>query len=73
MNEIHIKYSSYVFWTSEFIFFFLVICVCRFINYCIEKEGYTGYNISNLEGTEEVVERLIALNIHEEITGKRWP
>ncbi|XP_051758530.1 putative helicase mov-10-B.1 isoform X2 [Ctenopharyngodon idella] len=40
----------------------------RFINYCIEKEGYTGYNISNLEGTEEVVERLIALNIHEEIT-----
>lgn len=54
-------------------FFFLVICVCRFINYCIEKEGYTGYNIYNLEGTEEVVERLIALNIHEEITGKRWP
>ncbi|XP_048065716.1 putative helicase mov-10-B.1 isoform X1 [Megalobrama amblycephala] len=40
----------------------------RFINYCIENEGYTGYNISNLEGTEEVVERLIALNIHKEIT-----
>ncbi|XP_077079161.1 putative helicase mov-10-B.2 isoform X1 [Siphateles boraxobius] len=40
----------------------------RFINYCNEQEGYTGYDISNLEGTEEVVKRLIALNIHQEIT-----
>ncbi|XP_016372524.1 putative helicase mov-10-B.1 [Sinocyclocheilus rhinocerous] len=38
----------------------------RFINYCIEKGGYTGYDISNLEETEVVVERLLALNIHEE-------
>uniref|UniRef100_A0A671PS60 RNA helicase n=1 Tax=Sinocyclocheilus anshuiensis TaxID=1608454 RepID=A0A671PS60_9TELE len=38
----------------------------RFINYCIEKGGYTGYDISNLEETEAVVERLLALNIHEE-------
>ncbi|CAM4716224.1 unnamed protein product [Leuciscus chuanchicus] len=40
----------------------------RFINYCNEQRGYTGYDISNLEGTEEVVNRLIALNIHQEIT-----
>lgn len=39
----------------------------RFINYCIEEKGYTGYDISNLEETEAVVERLLALNIHEEI------
>ncbi|XP_016136484.1 putative helicase mov-10-B.1 [Sinocyclocheilus grahami] len=38
----------------------------RFIHYCIEKGGYTGYDISNLEETEAVVERLLALNIHEE-------
>uniref|UniRef100_A0A8C1YHK8 RNA helicase n=1 Tax=Cyprinus carpio TaxID=7962 RepID=A0A8C1YHK8_CYPCA len=38
----------------------------RFINYCIENGGYTGYDISNLEETEAVVERLLALNIHEE-------
>uniref|UniRef100_A0A671PS43 RNA helicase n=1 Tax=Sinocyclocheilus anshuiensis TaxID=1608454 RepID=A0A671PS43_9TELE len=42
----------------------------RFINYCIEKGGYTGYDISNLEETEAVVERLLALNIHEETIGK---
>ncbi|XP_051949737.1 putative helicase mov-10-B.1 [Xyrauchen texanus] len=39
----------------------------RFINYCTEHGGYTGYDISSLEGTEEVVERLLALNIHGEI------
>uniref|UniRef100_A0A672R5R3 RNA helicase n=1 Tax=Sinocyclocheilus grahami TaxID=75366 RepID=A0A672R5R3_SINGR len=39
----------------------------RFINYCIEEEGYTGYDISNLEETDAVVERLLALNIREEI------
>ncbi|XP_043102725.1 putative helicase mov-10-B.1 [Puntigrus tetrazona] len=39
----------------------------RFINYCIEEGGYTGYDISNLEETEAVVERLLALNICEEI------
>uniref|UniRef100_A0A671Q0P8 RNA helicase n=1 Tax=Sinocyclocheilus anshuiensis TaxID=1608454 RepID=A0A671Q0P8_9TELE len=44
----------------------------RFINYCIEKGGYTGYDISNLEETEAVVERLLALNIHEETIGKAW-
>uniref|UniRef100_A0A673H764 RNA helicase n=1 Tax=Sinocyclocheilus rhinocerous TaxID=307959 RepID=A0A673H764_9TELE len=44
----------------------------RFINYCIEKGGYTGYDISNLEETEVVVERLLALNIHEETIGKAW-
>uniref|UniRef100_A0A8C2FQR2 RNA helicase n=1 Tax=Cyprinus carpio TaxID=7962 RepID=A0A8C2FQR2_CYPCA len=44
----------------------------RFINYCIENGGYTGYDISNLEETEAVVERLLALNIHEETIGKAW-
>uniref|UniRef100_A0A672P2P1 RNA helicase n=1 Tax=Sinocyclocheilus grahami TaxID=75366 RepID=A0A672P2P1_SINGR len=44
----------------------------RFIHYCIEKGGYTGYDISNLEETEAVVERLLALNIHEETIGKAW-
>uniref|UniRef100_A0A672R6E1 RNA helicase n=1 Tax=Sinocyclocheilus grahami TaxID=75366 RepID=A0A672R6E1_SINGR len=44
----------------------------RFINYCIEEEGYTGYDISNLEETDAVVERLLALNIREEIIGKTW-
>uniref|UniRef100_A0A8C1M2L5 RNA helicase n=1 Tax=Cyprinus carpio TaxID=7962 RepID=A0A8C1M2L5_CYPCA len=39
----------------------------RFINYCIEEKGYTGYDISNLEETDAVVERLLALNIREEI------
>ncbi|XP_051965391.1 putative helicase mov-10-B.1 isoform X2 [Xyrauchen texanus] len=38
----------------------------RFIDYCTEHGGYTGYDISSLEGTEEVVERLLALNIHKE-------
>ncbi|KAG1973810.1 helicase MOV-10 [Pimephales promelas] len=37
----------------------------RFISYCTEQKGYTGYDMSNLEGTEEVVQRLIALNIQE--------
>ncbi len=53
-----------------FFFHFVDLCVCRFINYCVEEEGYTGYDISNLEETEAVVERLLALNIHEEIIGK---
>uniref|UniRef100_A0A9J7XRF5 RNA helicase n=2 Tax=Cyprinus carpio TaxID=7962 RepID=A0A9J7XRF5_CYPCA len=44
----------------------------RFINYCIEEKGYTGYDISNLEETDAVVERLLALNIREEIIGKTW-
>ncbi len=55
-----------------FFFHFVDLCVCRFINYCVEEEGYTGYDISNLEETEAVVERLLALNIHEEIIGKTW-
>ncbi|KAK7146112.1 hypothetical protein R3I93_013748 [Phoxinus phoxinus] len=39
----------------------------RFISYCTEQKGYTGYDMSSLEGTEEVVKRLFALNIHQEI------
>ncbi|KAK2898645.1 hypothetical protein Q8A67_010063 [Cirrhinus molitorella] len=38
----------------------------RFIKYCRDEGGYTGYDISDLEDTEAVVERLLALNIHEE-------
>ncbi|XP_067269748.1 putative helicase mov-10-B.1 [Pseudorasbora parva] len=38
----------------------------RFINFCQDQKGYIGYDISNLEGTEEVIDRLIALNIHQE-------
>ncbi|XP_050973679.1 putative helicase mov-10-B.1 [Labeo rohita] len=38
-----------------------------FIKYCIDQGGYTGYDLSNLEDTEAVVERLLALNICEEI------
>lgn len=63
-------------WQYELIFilyFYPVdLCVCRFINYCIEEKGYTGYDISNLEETDAVVERLLALNIREEIIGKTW-
>lgn len=57
---------------SCFLLNFVDLCVCRFITYCIEEGGYTGYDISNLEETEAVVERLLALNICEEIIGKTW-
>ncbi|XP_017324243.1 putative helicase mov-10-B.1 [Ictalurus punctatus] len=37
---------------------------CKFIDYCTEEEGCTGLKRSSVEGTEEVVARLMALNIH---------
>lgn len=37
----------------------------RFIDFCTEQGGYTGYQFSNVERIEEVEERLFALNIQE--------
>ncbi|KAI7797621.1 putative helicase mov-10-B.1 [Triplophysa rosa] len=36
----------------------------RFIKYCTDEGGYTGYDISNLEEPDDVVDRLLALNMH---------
>lgn len=47
--------------------------VCRFIKYCTEEGGYTGYNISNLEETDDVVDRLLALNMRALVLGKNRP
>ncbi|XP_051949735.1 putative helicase mov-10-B.2 isoform X2 [Xyrauchen texanus] len=38
----------------------------RFIDFCTEQGGYTGFNFSSVERIEEVEERLLALNIQEE-------
>lgn len=43
----------------------------RFIDFCTEQGGYTGYQFSNVERIEEVEERLLALNI-QETGGKTW-
>ncbi|XP_060788136.1 putative helicase mov-10-B.2 [Neoarius graeffei] len=37
---------------------------CRFIDYCTEEGGCAGFKHISVEGTEEVVARLTALNIH---------
>ncbi|KAI7797624.1 putative helicase mov-10-B.2 [Triplophysa rosa] len=37
----------------------------RFIDFCTEQGGYTGYQFSNVERIEEIEERLLALNIQE--------
>ncbi|XP_062855111.1 putative helicase mov-10-B.2 [Trichomycterus rosablanca] len=39
---------------------------CRFIDYCTDEGGCSGFNRSSVEGTEEVLARLQALNIHIE-------
>lgn len=42
------------------------VCICfRFIDFCTDQGGYTGYQFSNVEGIEEIEERLLALNIQE--------
>ncbi|KAJ8370334.1 hypothetical protein SKAU_G00103620 [Synaphobranchus kaupii] len=38
----------------------------KFISYCSEGTGYTGYDYADEEGEEEVMERLAALKIQEE-------
>ncbi|KAM9475618.1 putative helicase mov-10-B.2 [Clarias gariepinus] len=40
---------------------------CKFIDYCTEEGGYTGIERTSVEGTEEVVARLMALRIHTEV------
>lgn len=40
----------------------------RFMNYCIQEGGYTGYDITHLEETDVIAERLLSLNIRQEIT-----
>ncbi|MCJ8734857.1 hypothetical protein PDJAM_G00240160 [Pangasius djambal] len=37
---------------------------CKFIDYCTEEGGCTGFKRTSVEGTEEVVARLMALSIH---------
>ncbi|XP_076845743.1 putative helicase mov-10-B.2 [Brachyhypopomus gauderio] len=39
---------------------------CRFIEYCTAEGGYTGFDYSSIEDTEEVVTRLTALCIQTE-------
>ncbi|KAK3566500.1 hypothetical protein QTP86_034004 [Hemibagrus guttatus] len=39
---------------------------CKFIDYCTEEGGCTGFTRLSVEGTEEVVTRLMALKIHPE-------
>ena len=49
------------------------VCVCalrRFIQYCEEEGGYTGFDYSDAEGEEDVVTRLAALNINLESDGR---
>lgn len=40
----------------------------RFMNYSIQEGGYTGYDITHLEETDVIAERLLSLNIRQEIT-----
>ncbi|GAA6103763.1 putative helicase mov-10-B.1 [Tachysurus ichikawai] len=42
----------------------------KFIDYCTEEGGCTGFNRTSVEGTEEVVTRLMALRIHTEAEGE---
>lgn len=44
----------------------------RFIDYCTEKGGCAGLKRTSVEGTEEVVARLTALNIHTVPEGQYW-
>ncbi|KAB5567340.1 hypothetical protein PHYPO_G00231630 [Pangasianodon hypophthalmus] len=37
---------------------------CKFIDYCTEEGGCTGFKRTSVEGTEEVVARIMALSIH---------
>ncbi|KAG7332537.1 hypothetical protein KOW79_004371 [Hemibagrus wyckioides] len=39
---------------------------CKFIDYCTEEGGCTGFTRLSVEGTEEVMTRLMALKIHPE-------
>ena len=39
-------------------------CVFRFIRYCVDNEGYTGFNHADAEGEDDVVSRLASLKIH---------
>lgn len=43
--------------------FCIYVCL-RFIDYCTEEGGCTGFKRISVEGTEEVVARLMALSIH---------
>ncbi|XP_046881375.1 putative helicase mov-10-B.1 isoform X1 [Hypomesus transpacificus] len=36
----------------------------RFIRYCVDNEGYTGFNHADAEGEDDVVSRLASLKIH---------
>ncbi|KAM6980838.1 putative helicase mov-10-B.1 [Aplochiton taeniatus] len=36
----------------------------KFISYCVEEKGYTGFDFSDAEGEDEVVARLASLKIH---------
>ncbi|XP_027022292.2 putative helicase mov-10-B.1 [Tachysurus fulvidraco] len=42
----------------------------KFIDYCTEEGGCIGFNRVSVEGTEEVVTRLMALRIHTEAEGE---
>lgn len=48
------------------------MCMLRFIDYCTEKGGCAGLKRTSVEGTEEVVARLMALNIHTGPEGQYW-
>ncbi|KAI5095127.1 putative helicase mov-10-B.1, partial [Silurus meridionalis] len=43
---------------------------CKFIDYCTEEGGCTGFKRTSVEGTEEVVARLMALQINTEAQGQ---
>lgn len=55
-------------------YFVHTVCVCmlRFIDYCTEEGGCAGFKRISVEGTEEVVARLTALNIHTVAEGQYW-
>lgn len=38
--------------------------ICRFISYCVEEKGYTGFDFEDAEGEDDIVSRLATLKIN---------
>lgn len=42
----------------------LCFSFCRFISYCVKEKGYTGFDLSDAEGEDDIVSRLVSLKIN---------
>lgn len=43
---------------------FVCFFICRFISYCVQEKGYTGFDFTDVEGEDDIVSRLANLKIN---------